>query len=166
MARPSGVPPKILLVPLRHLPPPEPTPQPAAVPGSPPHRTHNGSSPATSREAATWLRAVRSGAEASLLLDGQGGVAAISDAAASLLQLDQDSVGRRLVDLLGFADFSHAAADLSPSETLPMLTSTQTGQLARGLIRVRTPDGRLTIYDVISAPVLETGGSLSFLLPV
>ena len=109
---------------------------------------------------------MRTGAEASLLLDAEGCLVAVSGAAAALLQLDHDSIGRPLVDVVELVDFTAAAATLSSSAPLPMLTAMQTGRLTRAVIRVRTADRRCTTYDVISAPLIENGGSLSFLLPV
>ena len=165
MAGPPEVPPKVLLLPLRRLPPSPPGEAPAQ---SSPALDHRGEQVVRTAASDTtkWLRAVRTSAEASILLDADGRLVAFSDTAASLLQLDHSTVGGLLTEVLELVDFTHRAAAPTDTEPPPMLGAITTRRLARALIRLRTSDGRCTTYDVISTPVAETGGSLSFLLPV
>ena len=114
-----------------------------------------------------WLTCVRQTAEACLLLDGTGRVAAVSDAAAVLLDGPGDAVGRPLADVVTALDFTAAGTpDPVPEQALVPLRALRTGALARGLLRLRRPDGGVATYDVVAVPLADLGGALAFLQPV
>lgn len=121
---------------------------------------------------ARWTAAVRSAAEPCLLLDRSGRVCALSPSAAELLGLGQDVVGMLLADVLTVLDFSSAGrVDRDALRSTPMLRvlgrdGDGGGCLGRGLVRLRRDDGTAPTYDVVSVPLAERAGSLSFLLQV
>lgn len=100
-----------------------------------------------------WARAVSTSADAALVLDPRGAVVAASAAAAEL-------VGRSIADLLGhelsraggFVDFH---AEPHPVEggggSLVPIQALRHDTQARGLMRVRTPDGRLVTCDAVAS---------------
>ena len=112
---------------------------------------------------APWLAQVRTADEACLLLDEQGRLSAMSDAAARLLAVDpRGCLGARLADLLVVIDFTETGVPMAdPVAALPPLRSLSTGRLTRGLVRVRLPLGATPTLDVVGVPV--RGGALGFL---
>ncbi len=117
---------------------------------------------------AVWAPAVQRAAEPCLLIDREGRVCALSRSAARLLSTTVgDAVGCDLVDLLTVVDFtSLALPEPDLATTVPPLRSLSNNVLARGLLRLRGADGTLTTYDVISTPLADGKGALSFLLVV
>lgn len=154
--------------------PGQPAPVPTTTAAAPlPHRAA-AHGPSRSSAVARWTTAVRSAAEPCLLLDGSGRVCALSPSAATLLGLGQDVVGMLLADVLTVLDFSSAGrVDRDALRSTPMLrvlgrdgARDGGGCLGRGLVRLRRDDGTAPTYDVVSVPLAERAGSLSFLLQV
>jgi PAS domain-containing protein len=116
---------------------------------------------------AHWATTARVADEPCLVLDADGRVAALSAGAAELLSVTATAAaGALLVDLVTALDFTASAAPEADLErSLPPLRALG-GVLARGLVRLRQPDGRLVTYDVVSAPLDGGVGSLSFLIRV
>jgi hypothetical protein len=114
-----------------------------------------------------WHAAVRSSAEACLLLDDQGRVCAASLPAAQVLGGISGAIGAKFADLVSAVDFtSGAAPDLEPERSMPPLRSLATGGLARGLMRVRVGDGSLVTYDVVAVPLERQCAVLAFFVAV
>ena len=114
-----------------------------------------------------WLLAVRTSAEACLLLDGDGRICAASSAAGKLVGGVTDAIGARFSDLVASVDFtSGAAPDLEPERSMPPLRALATGGLARGLMRVRVSDGTLVTYDVVAVPLERQQAVLAFFVAV
>jgi hypothetical protein len=114
-----------------------------------------------------WATAVRSSGECCLLLDSYSRVVAASPPALASLGLSPSSLGARFRDLIAAVDFtSGAAPDLEQERTLPPLRALATGGLARGLVRVRTPEDDLVTYDVVAVPLAGQSGALAFFVRV
>jgi hypothetical protein len=120
-----------------------------------------------------WARAVAEADEPCLVLEHasvvvESVIMAVSPAAARMLGFpDLDSaVGRRLFDVLQLVDFTSSPLALPGGdlEKIPPVLASSSGRLARGLLRVRTPDEVLTV-DAIATPLFDAGrpvGSLTF----
>jgi hypothetical protein len=114
-----------------------------------------------------WLLAVRTSAEACLLLDSEARICAASAAAGKLLGGVTDAIGAKFADLVTSVDFtSGAAPDLEPERSMPPLRALATGGLARGLMRVRVSDGTLVTYDVVAVPLERQCAVLAFFVAV
>jgi PAS domain-containing protein len=114
-----------------------------------------------------WLLAVRTSAEACLLLDADGRICAASSAAGNLVGGMTDAIGAKFADLVSSVDFtSGAAPDLEPERSMPPLRALATGGLARGLMRVRVSDGTLVTYDVVAVPLERQQAVLAFFVSV
>jgi PAS domain-containing protein len=119
-----------------------------------------------------WAYPVSMANEPCLLVDTAGELVAASPACAMLLGIDpQTAVGRPLVgDVLHLLDFGAIVSDLPAWEAdkIPPRLAATTGGLARGLMRVRGPDGTPITVDVVSVPLRDNTpsspvvGSLSF----
>lgn len=117
-----------------------------------------------------WARTVAVAEEPCVLLDGDGMIVAGSKACRDLLGTDGPSrtgwSGRGLLDVLHPVDLTATGAPLAAweAERIPPLLVLATGNLARGLIRIRLGERTRTI-DVVSTPLSDGGavaGSLSF----
>ena len=111
---------------------------------------------------AAWMRVASASAEACLVLDDQGRVAAVSAHAAALLGEHADRmVGRDLLDeVLDVVDFTDEAGPGEHyAERIPPLLSLSRDVLTRGLLRVRRPDGLRLTLDAVAAPVHSRSGS-------
>ena len=114
-----------------------------------------------------WHAAVRSSAEACLLLDAEGRVCAASLPASQVLGGISGAIGAKFADLVSSVDFtSGAAPDLEPERSMPPLRSLATGGLARGLMRLRVGDGSLVTYDVVAVPLERQCAVLAFFVAV
>jgi hypothetical protein len=114
-----------------------------------------------------WLLAVRTSAEACLLLDADGRICAASSAAGKLIGGVTDAIGAKFADLVSSVDFtSGAAPDLEPERSMPPLRALATGGMARGLMRVRVSDGTLVTYDVVAVPLERQQAVLAFFVSV
>jgi hypothetical protein len=114
-----------------------------------------------------WLLAVRTSAEACLLLDADGRICAASSAAGKLVGGVTEAIGAKFADLVSSVDFtSGAAPDLEPERSMPPLRALATGGLARGLMRVRVSDGTLVTYDVVAVPLERQQAVLAFFVSV
>lgn len=128
----------------------------------------DGLETAVRRATASWGRVAGTAQDAVLVLDGAGRVTALSPPAAALLGVSvATSTGRRLAELLSPVDFT-AAAQPDPDEerALPPVRALVTGVPARGLVRLRRPDGELVTVDAVALPLARRAGVLAFLLPV
>lgn len=111
-----------------------------------------------------WLDATASSEDACLVVDVEGRLAAVSPAAAVLLDLDDDRVGARFTDLVSAVDFSLGARpEPDQRRSMPPLLALESGRTARALLRVRHRDAALVTLDVVSVPLARGTGSLSFL---
>lgn len=114
-----------------------------------------------------WSFAVTHADEACLLINSDMAVVALSEACQEMLCLDDDLVGRRLLDgVLRLLDFGDGGA-LTEVEVgkIPPLLALSSGQLARGLVRVVCADGATPTLDAIATPLLDgsmIAGSLTF----
>lgn len=190
MSQPKTVGAKLLL-PLTRLEPPPPAPEPPAPPmTAPPSTAPRSTAPTSTAPTSTaptptsiprtldldaarpqarsaWVLAVRTAAEACLLLDAQGRVTAASAAAGKMLDGIPDPIGAKFADLVSSVDFtSGAAPDLEPERSMPPLRALATGGLARGLMRVRVSDGTLVTYDVVAVPLERQCAVLAFFVAV
>lgn len=119
-----------------------------------------------------WSYPVSMAAEPCLLVDADGVVVAASPGCEALLGIDpQTATGRRLVGgVLHLLDFGAIVSDLPAWEAdkVPPRLAATTGGLARGLMRVRGPDGAPRTVDAISVPLRDQAtsapvvGSLTF----
>lgn len=154
--------PVVLRLPLRPLEPQDlaPTPPEPPAPGLP--RTLDLEPGAL----LPWLAAVAPSEDACLVVDGEGRLAAVSDAAAVLLDLDDHQVGARFADLVCAVDFSLGARPELDQKSLPPLQAMESGRTARALLRLRHRDAALVTLDVVSVPLACRVGSLTFLQQV
>lgn len=123
-----------------------------------------------------WAQVAAVADEPCVLLDADGMIVVSSPACRALLGTDglphptgahRDWTGRGLLDVLRLVDLTASGAPLASweAERIPPLLALATGNLARGLIRVRLGD-RSRTADVVSTPLRDAGavvGSLSFL---
>lgn len=102
-----------------------------------------------------WVRAVGSSADAALVVDPRGAVVAVSSPAAELLGRSvAELLGRDLSQVAGFVDFHADPRPVDGGRTsLAPIQALRHDTLARGLIRVRTPDAELVTCDCIAAPL-------------
>jgi PAS domain-containing protein len=119
-----------------------------------------------------WGTVVARAQDPCLLLDATGCVVEASPGCAALLSVRAaDAVGRPLVDgVLHLLDFNLVSSGLPGWEIdkIPPLLAIRSGELARGLLRIKSGTGALTV-DAISTPLREGGavvGSLSFFAAV
>jgi PAS domain-containing protein len=114
-----------------------------------------------------WASVVADAAEACLIIDSELEVVALSAACRDMLGLQDDAVGRGLLDgELRLLDFGDGGA-LTDGEVgkIPPLLALSSGQLARGLVRVICPDGGTPTLDAIATPLFDGPtivGSLTF----
>jgi PAS domain-containing protein len=119
-----------------------------------------------------WAYPVSMAAEPCLLADAAGVVVAASPECRTMLGIDpRSAVGRSLVGgvlhLLDFGAIVSALPSWEADKIPPRLAAT-TGGLARGLMRLRGPDGTPRTVDAISVPLRDNApsspvvGSLSF----
>jgi hypothetical protein len=117
-----------------------------------------------------WAKAVADAVESSLVINAGSVVVALSPACQEMLGLDRPAIGRPLLEVLRLLDFSNPGGALSQGEVrkIPPLLALDSGQLARGLIRVQCREGPCTV-DAIATPVRDSAGkvgSLTFFCPV
>jgi PAS domain-containing protein len=117
-----------------------------------------------------WAKAVADAAESSLVIDAESVVVALSPACQEMFGLDRPAVGRPLLEVFLLFDFSNPGGALSRSEArkMPPLLALDSGQLARGLMRVQCREGMQTV-DAIATPLRNSSGqvgSLTFFCPV
>ncbi|MEQ4300669.1 hypothetical protein ABNF97_04620 [Plantactinospora sp. B6F1] len=122
---------------------------------------------------ARWSESVSTAAEPCLLIDRETTIAAVSPSCCHLLGLGTplDALGLPLLGSdLRLLDFTAARGELIEQEVekIPPLLALHSGRLARGLLRVRTPQVQgpdATTVDAIATPILTDGrvaGSLTF----
>jgi hypothetical protein len=119
-----------------------------------------------------WSYPVSMAAEPCLVVDASGVVAAASPGCQPLLGIDPHAaVGRSLVGgVLHLLDFGSIVSDLPvwEADKIPPRIAATTGGLARGLMRLRGPDGAPRTVDAISVPLRNNSpsspvvGSLTF----
>ena len=115
-----------------------------------------------SEVAANWARVAAGSADLVIALDAGGRVLAASAAAADLVVSSGADrvVGRHLLDVLDLVDFNPTPGDASMyADRIPPLLALASNALSRGLLRVRTPRGTVTL-DAVAAPVHDAGGAL------
>nr|WP_240939948.1 PAS domain-containing protein [Planosporangium flavigriseum] len=117
-----------------------------------------------------WAKAVADAAESSLVIDAESIVVALSPACQEMFGLDRPPIDRPLLEVLHLLDFSNSMRALGQGELrkIPPLLALDSGQLARGLMRVECRDGPRTV-DAIATPVCDSAGqvgSLTFFCPV
>lgn len=117
----------------------------------------------------SWIRLVRGAQDPCLVLDRCGRIAACSISAVVLLGLADPVtvVGRRLLDgephLVDFTAPSNRLCDWELGR-IPPLRSLSTGDLARGVLRIRLAQ-RVRTVDAVTTPLHHDGelaGSLTF----
>jgi PAS domain-containing protein len=117
-----------------------------------------------------WAEAVANAGEASLMIDADHLIVALSPTCQVLLGLDRPAVGENLLDVVHLLDFSGSGGALGMDEVgkIPPLLAIASGRLARGLLRVECREGPCTL-DAITTPLLGrmgTAGSLTFFSPI
>jgi hypothetical protein len=112
----------------------------------------------------SWVARVRGAAEACLVVDVDGRVAAISATCGRMLDVDPvPTVGVLLLDLVELVDFTVAGLPLAdPEVQAPPLRALAGGGLTRGLVRLRRATGALSTYDVVGVPLAGSSGALAF----
>lgn len=107
---------------------------------------------------AAWVRAVSTSADAALVLDPRGAVVAASAAAAELLGRSiGELLGHELSRVAGFVDFHAEPQPVDGSgATLVPLQALRHDTQARGLLRVRTADGRLLTCDAVASALHDS----------
>jgi hypothetical protein len=123
---------------------------------------------------ASWAGSVAGAEEACLVIDTDGLIVAASAPCALLFCLSQPDglTGRRLLDpaVLTLIDFTARGSEMGEPEReqIPPLLALSSGQLARGLMRIRNRAGIKTL-DAIATPLhagKSVAGSLSFFAEV
>jgi hypothetical protein len=111
-----------------------------------------------------WAKAVADAAEPSLVIDVKSIVVALSPTCQEMLGLDGPPIGRPLLDILRLLDFSNPGGALGQGEMrkIPPLLALDSGQLARGLMRVECREGPCTV-DAIATPLRESSGQVGSL---
>ncbi|HEX6870883.1 MAG TPA: PAS domain-containing protein [Micromonosporaceae bacterium] len=116
-----------------------------------------------------WASVVELAAEPCLLLDVDGTAVSVSPACRDIFGIDpQRAVGRPLVDgVLRLLDFNAVSGELPgwQVDKIPPLLAITSGGLARGLLRIPSPDGTPSTVDAIATPLRDRGmvvGSLTF----
>jgi hypothetical protein len=117
-----------------------------------------------------WAKVVVDAAESSLVINAKSIVVALSPACQEMLGLDRPAIGRPLLDVLRLLDFSNPGGALGQGEVrkIPPLLALDSGQLARGLMRVECREGACTV-DAIATPLRDSSGSvgsLTFFCPI
>lgn len=124
-----------------------------------------------------WANAVAGAAEPCVVLDADGVIVAHSETFRALLGAapeavgnepgqDEQWVGRGLLEVITLVDLTATATPLAGWETerVPPLLVLATGNLARGVMRVRVGSATRTV-DAVSTPLWDEGilaGSLTF----
>ncbi len=113
---------------------------------------------------AAWAQRVTEAQEACLVLNERGRVVAMSTGCGMSLNLDPTAcLGRPLLELVTLVDFSQTGVPVDdPDAQLPPLKALRSGNLARGLVRLRLAPGVLTTYDVVGIPLAGGQGVLGF----
>jgi PAS domain-containing protein len=109
---------------------------------------------------ARWGATVAAAEDACLLLDPAGRVVSVSPAGAGLL--GQEQVGlldRSLLEAVTFVDFESGGAAPAYTPRIPPLLACSADTLTRGIARVRTAAGPVTL-DMVSAPLRRAQGQL------
>jgi hypothetical protein len=118
-----------------------------------------------------WCATVADAEEPCLVLDAQAVIAAASVSAAGMLGLGPPAIahGQLLRDVIApLIDFTAARAPLDDVEInlMPPLLAISSGRMARGLIRMASPDtGTVSTLDAITTPLVhgtKVIGSLTF----
>ena len=117
-----------------------------------------------------WAKAVADAAEPALVINANSVVVALSPACQEMFGLDRPAVGRPLLEVFLLLDFSNPGGALSHSEArrIPPLLALDSGQLARGLMRVQCREATHTV-DAVATPLRDSSGqvgSLTFFCPV
>jgi hypothetical protein len=126
--------------------------------------------PPAERSLDRWAAAVSGAAEQCLVIDDRAVVVAMSASLEDALGVTEPPVGRGLLDgVLQVLDFANGDV-LTGAEVgkIPPLLALSSGQLARGLLRVRVARGNGT-FDAVATPIGEgefVTGSLTFFIPV
>ena len=128
--------------------------------------------PPTGEALTPWCKLVEDSAEACFVLDPAGSVVAVSAAAAEMLgEYGPDQVvGHHLLDVVDLVDFHGGTAGAVYADRLAPLLALAGNTLARGLVRVRVPDGSTRTLDTVAAPLHDAdghvAGTISFLASI
>jgi PAS domain-containing protein len=119
--------------------------------------------PATGEVLTPWCKLVEDSPEPCLVLDATGTVVAASGASSELLgDYGPDQVlGHHLLDVIDLVDFHGGVAGAADADRLPPLIAVAGNALARGLIRVRFPDGATRTLDCVAAPLRDASGQVA-----
>jgi PAS domain-containing protein len=118
-----------------------------------------------------WTMAVSGALEPCLVIDTFARILAISPAACTLFGFEsQDwAVGRVLLGVVHLIDFGDGAPLPDPDrEKLPPILACSSGQLAHGLLRIKS-DEEIRTIDAVAVPLFDgrkVVGSLTFFSPV
>ncbi len=152
-------------------------PPPQALPTheTPTHAGHTRTAPRagtpTRSSLERWAAAVTGAHEPSLVLSADTRIVAASSSGAELIALGDPAAarGQPLRSALGdLVDFTASLAKLDSTEAdkIPPLLAISSGQLARGLMRVRcTASGKVRTMDAVATPLWDDAtlvGSLTF----
>lgn len=119
---------------------------------------------------ARWGATVAAAEDGVLLLDTASRVVSVSPSGAALLgSSPAELIGRPLLDAVTFIDFEVGERDPGYASRVPPLLALRSASLARGIVRVDRPAGRVTL-DLVSAVLRgsdgKAAGVISFLAPV
>ena len=109
-----------------------------------------------------WSKLVEDSQEPCVVLDPSGAVVAASGAAAELLgEFGPDQlVGHHLLDVVNLVDFHGGPAGAVYVDRLAPLLALAGNTLARGLLRVRSPDDSTRTLDAVAAPLHNAAGEV------
>jgi len=119
--------------------------------------------PKTGEVLTPWCKLVEDSAEPCMVLDATGTVVAASASSAELLgDYGPDQVlGHPLVDVVDLVDFHGGVAGAAYADRLAPLIAVAGNTLARGLMRVRFPDGATRTLDCVAAPLRDPSGQVA-----
>lgn len=114
-----------------------------------------------------WTRSVSTAASPVLLTDADCAIIAISRSAAELLGTKVTrAMGRGLLDLITLVDFHSGVSTMEYAVRIPPTLAAREGMISRGLFRISTDRGPVTI-DAVAAPVYdeehELAGAICFM---
>lgn len=108
-----------------------------------------------------WSTAIAGAPEPCVVLDVDGRVRALSEAAGELLGTTTSAtLDRALLDVVEPIDFYTGESPAEYADRIPPLIVLKTGGLQRGLLRVVRGDGSPLTLDAVATPLRDAAGTL------